>query len=147
MYSEDSIVIRAELPRVFAVAEQIEKYGDFIPSYKGVKILERGENSMTLERTARIMGKEWRWVSKAQIKKNEAILFDQVSGVLKGMHTEWRLQAVPEGTKVVISHDFSSNLPLLGCLLEKLVYNLAIKDIANTVLVNMKQHLEAKTNA
>lgn len=143
MYSEDSVVIKAELPEVFAVTAEIEKYGDFIPSYKGVKVLSRGDNTMTLKRTARIAGIKMNWTSEAVIKENEAILFDQIGGPLKGMHTEWRLKAVEEGTQVNISHDLTLNIPVIGRVLEKIIYNFIIKDIAHTILINMKEKIES----
>ncbi len=142
MYSEDSILIKADLKKVFKVAEQIDKFGDFIPQYKEVDILKNTENSMVLKRTARIAGKKMCWTSEATIRKDDAIIFEQINGILKGMHTEWRFYPVAEGTKIAISHDFSLKIPVVGKLGEKIIYNLFIKNIAQTILLNMKEKLE-----
>ena len=143
IYKEDSILINQNLARVFQVACDIEKLSDFIPEYKNVKVISREDNEMILEAKIQLLSLiPITFTSSGIIKENESIKYEQIKGPLKGLQTEWKFEEIDKKTKLSIIHILNIRIPLIGNLLEKLVYALFIKNLAQEVLLCMKKKLE-----
>lgn len=136
----DTIFIRAPQEKVYALAAQVENYGQFAPQYKDYTVLARDEGFVRIRRRAKtIMAFEW--TSEGTFEPPHRILYRQVDGKLKGMITEWRFEPEGEGTRVSILHRFDFPIPFLG---RWLVYPFFIRPIAQSLLRNMKAYLESQ---
>lgn len=144
IHKEDSILINQEITTIFKVARDIERLSDFIPEYKGVKIISQEKEKMVLEAKIKVLNLTITYLSTGVIKDNESIKYEQVKGPLKGLQTEWRFEKIGEKTKLIIIHDINIRIPLIGELIENMIYILFIKKLAREVLVNMKKELEKK---
>lgn len=144
IYKEDSILIDQDLSRAFQVACNIERLSDFIPEYKNVRCLSQENNEMILEAKIQLLGLiPISFISSGIIKENESIKYEQIKGPLKGLQTEWKFEEVDKNTtKLSIVHSLNIKIPLIGNLIEKLVYALFIKSLAKEVLLCMKKELE-----
>jgi ribosome-associated toxin RatA of RatAB toxin-antitoxin module len=138
---ENSIVIKSKLEDVYALAEDVESYPEFIPGYEGSKVLSREENKATIERVAEIMGNQITWKSVATFHQNESIEFEQIEGPLRGMIAKWTFQQAPEGTKIVITHDFKLKTPIPGWQTESIIEG--VSGTADTALKSLKKKVEA----
>lgn len=143
IYKEDSILINQDLSRVFQVACDIERLSSFIPEYKNVQCLDRKDGEMILAAKIQLLGFiPITFISSGIIKENESIKYEQIKGPLKGLQTEWRFEEVDKKTKLIIIHTLNIKIPLVGNLIEKLVYTLFIKNLAQEVLLCMKKEVE-----
>jgi len=138
---ENSIVIKGKLEDVYALAGDVERYPEFIKGYEGSKVLSREGNKATIERVVEIMGRQITWKSVATFHKNEWIEFEQIEGPLKGMIAKWLFERVPEGTKIIITHDFELKAPIPGWPTEKIIE--AVSGTADTALEALKKKVEA----
>jgi ribosome-associated toxin RatA of RatAB toxin-antitoxin module len=138
---ENSIVIKGKLEDVYALAEDVERYPEFIKGYEGSKVLGREGNKATIERVVEIMGNQITWKSVATFHKNEGIEFKQIEGPLKGMIAKWTFQRATEGTKIIITHDFELKAPIPGWPTEKVIA--AVSGTADTALEAIKKKVEA----
>ena len=138
---ETSIIIKGKLEDVYALAEDVERYPEFIPGYKG-EVLSKEGNKSTLQRVVEIMGNQITWKSVATFQKNEWMIeFEQIEGPLKGMIAKWIFERVPEGTKSIIVHDFELERPILGWTIEKIIET--VSAITRNTLEGLKKKLEA----
>lgn len=142
VHREDSILINQDIATTFKVAKDIEMLSDFIPEYKGVKILSQEDNRMVLEAKIKILGLTINYISIGVIEENESIKYEQIKGPLKGLQTEWKFDKIEQVTKLTIIHDIDIKIPLMSNLIGRLIYALFIKRLANEVLVNMKKKIE-----
>lgn len=140
---EDSIIIKGELEDIYNLAQQVERYPEFIPGYLESRIVEFRDGKPVIKRVTLVNGKPLGWRSIASFQKNGLIEFEQIEGRLKGMRAKWIFEEVPEGTKVVITHDFKLNLPVIGWFMEILVAKPAVSRVAQTVLEALKRKIES----
>lgn len=145
IYLENSIIINEKLDKVFKVVQDIEKYPDFIPEFKSQKILTKEDNKIVIERTVKVLGLPFTWISNGIIKKNESIKFEQIKGLLKGMSTEWIFEPIEERTKIKVIHtlDLKIPFPIIKDIIGRfLIWDIFIKKIANKILENLKKKIE-----
>ncbi len=137
------IFIKADLDTVFSIAADVEKYPEFIPEFKTNRVQKIEDNKIVVERAIKIGVKTFPWKSVGIIKRNHSIIFDQIEGFLKGMHTEWIFEKVKNGTGVRVTHEFEIKIPLIGNMIGKyLIWNLFIKKIADKILIRLKDEIE-----
>jgi len=141
---EDSIVIRGELKNIYNVARDVESYPKFIPGYLESKIVEFREGKPVIKRVTLVKGKPIAWRSIASFQSDKSIEFEQIEGRLRGMKARWIFEEVSEGTKVIITHDFTLGPPLIGRFLETFVAKPAVSRMAKTVLEALKKFIEMK---
>ncbi len=143
IYKEDSILISKDLTSVFQVARDIENLSNFIPEYKNVKCLDGKNEEIILEAKIQLLGLiPTTFISSGVIKENESIKYKQIKGPVKGLQTEWRFEKIDKKTKLSIIHDLNIKIPLIGRLIERLVYALFLRNLAKEVLLCMKKKLE-----
>jgi ribosome-associated toxin RatA of RatAB toxin-antitoxin module len=135
----DTILIRAPCEKVYEVASRVEEYGRFAPQYREHTILAREERRVVIRRRAKTLF-TFEWTSEGTFEPPHRIVYRQVDGKLRGMITEWRFEPVPEGTQVFIVHRFEFSPAVVG---RWVVYPLFIRPIAQSLLRNLKAHLEA----
>ncbi len=133
-----SIEIKGELNEVFKIAADLEGHAELSPEFTGLHILKQEEHRIIYERTVNKLGLNCKFTSQATFEGPKAIKFVHLDGFLKGMSTEWRFEEISGGTKVTAIH----TLATLGSLIDKLIYNIFIKNTANRILKNMKQKIE-----
>jgi len=143
MYIENSVIIKEDVDKIFEIAQNVERHSEFMPE-EIESYTKNNDGSVILQKNTKVFGRKFRWKSIGTIKKNQLIKFEIIEGVLKGKKTNWIFEKVPEGTKIVITHEFNIEIPLIGILIERLVYNFIIKKIATTTLKNLKERIEDK---
>ncbi|MEW5767260.1 MAG: SRPBCC family protein [bacterium] len=113
MYIENSIVIKANVDKVFEVMADVEKWHEFMLHHKRkVKILSREQNKLLIERDGII-----KWKASIIIdRKNKLMKALHLAGVTKGLLAIWKFEEIPEGTKMTLSHTFIPKIPFFGRL-------------------------------
>jgi ribosome-associated toxin RatA of RatAB toxin-antitoxin module len=110
---ENAIYIKAKMERVFSVVSDFEAWPQFVPMYKEVKVVERKDSKMVIERKGDVGGREVFWRSEVELIPPDLIRSRQVIGPIPDMEIEWRFEEVEEGTEVRVLHLFNSKTPFI----------------------------------
>lgn len=149
MRTVDRITVRAPLDRVFRLAADVERWPEFLPHYRWVRLLERRDGGGVVEMAA------WRpfgpfkyptwWVSEMVAQPDRrAIRYHHIRGITRRMDVEWRLAEEPDGVRVTIVHEWvGPRWPLVGRLAATLVIGpVFIHGIASRTLAGVKREAE-----
>jgi ribosome-associated toxin RatA of RatAB toxin-antitoxin module len=149
MRTVDSVTVRASLSLAFEVASDVERWPDFLPHYRWVKMISRNGSEGLVEMAA------WRpfgvlkyptwWVSEMTVIPSESrVLYKHVRGITKGMDVEWRLTENTDTVDITILHEWTGpNWPLIGKLAAGLVIGpVFIHGIASRTLAGVKTQTE-----
>ena len=148
MRSTVAIEIAAPPALVFALARDVERWDRLLPHYARSRVLERrSDGSLVVEFVARrpligVLGLglpvTWRartWNEPAALR----LRFVHVAGATKGMDVTWRIDAVSNGSRVSIDHEFRPRIwPFAG-----FVDRVFTRPIATRTLATFKALAEA----
>jgi ribosome-associated toxin RatA of RatAB toxin-antitoxin module len=142
--TKSEVIINANLTKVFDISADIEKYPEFIPVYKEVKILERKGNTLIVQRIGIVNNKQVRWKSEIKINPYHSIEAVQLQGPLKGMKVVWQFERIDnEKTKIILIHYIVyKKIPILGKLITRFIIANIIKKIAEETLEAIKNRVE-----
>jgi ribosome-associated toxin RatA of RatAB toxin-antitoxin module len=144
MYKANSIIMRAPKVAVFETAANLELWPKILPHYRYIRYLERGPNRNVVVMAARRSGIPIAWTSEQIIDRDKLqVRFNHLKAFTKGMHVVWTFTDTPEGVRVEIMHDLRFRIPALGPLVDPIIGDFFIGNIANKTLRCMKLHLEA----
>lgn len=151
MHTVDRISIAAPLERVFEIASDVERWPEFLPHYRWVRMVEQHESGDVVEMAA------WRpfgffryptwWVSEMELApEHHEIRYRHIRGITKRMNVVWRLAARPIDVEVTIVHDWSGpSWPLIGGPAANFVIGpVFVHAIASRTLLGVKREAEAK---
>ncbi len=139
---EASIVIRAPLERVYALAKDVERFPDFMPDLESVAVVERLPGGTVTEWVGVVQGRKIRWVEEDEWNDTlHTCAFRQRTGDFSHYAGTWRFEAVPEGTRTSLGVNFELDIPLAGALLSNLVKVLMRKN-CESMLAALKGQLE-----
>lgn len=139
----NSILIKADIDRVFSVAADMEKYPEFIPSYKEVKVVSREGNKMLVERIGQVGKKMVKWKSCVMLEPNSSIYAEQIEGPIKGMQIQWLFEDTKDGVQITLTHAFEyKKIPLIGNLIGRLIVARIVKQMADETLKGIKTKVE-----
>ena len=148
MVTVDSIAIAAPLGLVYTVASDVERWPEFLPHYRWVKVLERSEDRAVVEMAAwrpfgRLKYPTW-WVSEMRLEPERAIHYRHIRGITRGMDVVWSLESRGEMVEVRVVHRWSGpSWPLIGTLAADLVIGpVFIHGIAARTLAGVKRRSE-----
>jgi coenzyme Q-binding protein COQ10 len=98
-------LIEKPLSDVYALAQDVERYPEFLPGYIESRIVARTPRGVLLARKARVRGREHAWRSWVRFTPLQTIVFEHAAGPLEGTEVEWRFDAVAEhSTRLQIRH-------------------------------------------
>ncbi len=149
MRTVDHSFVRAPLPRVFAVAADVERWPTFLPHYRWVHVLQRTGESSVVEMAA------WRpfgilryptwWVSEMRVLPDQAVRYRHLQGITRGMDVEWQFAPEPGGVAVTIVHQWTGpGWPVIGRFAAEWVIGpVFIHGIASRTLAGVKRRAEA----
>jgi len=141
---ECSALVHADVEKLFAVARDIERYPEFMPDVKSVRIVERDGGRVVSD-----------WVSlisefRIEVKWSEEDVWDDVAHTcrfrqLKGDFQQyegiWHFEPTPDGTQMRMEIEYRYDVPLIGPLLKALVARL-MKQNMEAILAALKKQAE-----
>jgi len=145
----DRISIHASLARVFAAAQDVERWPDILSHYRWVRVLEQRSDGAVVEMAA------WRpfgpvryptwWVSHMTIDRSaHAIRYRHIRGITRGMDVIWSLVPSGAGVDVAVVHRWDGpSWPFVGGVVARLVIGpVFIHGIASRTLAGIKRYTE-----
>jgi coenzyme Q-binding protein COQ10 len=140
--AERSIVIHAPPEKVFAVITDYEKYPEFLPEVKKVKVEFGSGNVKEVTYTVDIKAKVITYTLKHSARPPDELAWTMVRGeMMKGNDGAWILKTVPEGTEATYKIDLK-----LGALVPSMVERMLAEQSLPGLLANFKKRIESQTS-
>lgn len=145
MHTGNSIIMHAPKMTIFETAANLERWPDFLPHYRYIRYLERGERRNVVVMAAVRSGIPISWTSEQVIDRDKLeVRFNHLKAFTKGMQVVWTFDETPDGVLVQIVHDLQFRVPALAPVADQIIGNLLIHHIAGETLRCMKTHLEKR---
>jgi ribosome-associated toxin RatA of RatAB toxin-antitoxin module len=123
----------------------LELWPRILPHYRYIRYLERGGNRNVVVMAAVRSGIPIKWTSEEIIDRDRVeIHFNHLKAFTKGMHVVWTFIDTPDGVRVEILHDLNFSIPALSPIMEPIIGNFFIGNVANKTLRCMKAYVEAQ---
>ena len=120
MRTVDQRIVRAPVARVFDAARNVERWPEWLPHYRWVRLAPGAGANTTVEMAA------WRpfgpfnwptwWTSEMWVDRSRpAVRYRHIRGITRGMDVEWSFSSDDGGTLVTIVHEWTGpGWPLIG---------------------------------
>jgi len=147
VHKVNSIVVQAAKAAIFETAANLELWPKILPHYRYIRFLKRGADRNIVVMAAQRSGIPISWTSEQIIDRNrQEIHFHHLKAWTKGMHVVWTFSDTSDGVLVTISHDLRFRIPALGPIVDLIIGDFFIRNIANKTLRCMKAYLEERAN-
>lgn len=135
-----SIVINAPLEKVFALITDYERYKDFLPEVRAVRVLDRSGGTVTVQYEADVV-KRIKYTLRHTATPPSKVAWSFVEGeVMKDNQGSWLLEPAGEGkTKATYTVEIA-----LGPLVPKAIINTLVETSLPKLLENFKQAAERR---
>ena len=147
MESTIGLFMRADRDLVYRLASRVEAWPEILPHYRWVRVLrEDGPDQRTVAMSAVRDVIPVRWVARQTLFPHERrIDFLHVGGITRGMEVTWTLTPTADGTDVSIWHGFHPSWPVPDALVERIVGEFFVGNIAGKTLRQIKLLAEAES--
>ena len=143
MHKVNSITMQAPKIAIFETAANLELWPKILPHYRYIRYLERGSNRNIVVMAARRSRIPISWTSEQIIDHSRLeIHFQHLKAWTKGMRVVWTFSDTPDGVLVAISHDLRFRIRLLAPIIDLVIGDFFIHNIANKTLRCMKAYVE-----
>ena len=147
MHKTNSILIHAPKMAIFDTAADLELWPKILPHYRYIRFLERSPDRNVVVMAAQRSGIPISWTSEQIIDRARVeIRFVHLKAWTKGMHVVWTFAETRDGVLVTISHDLRFRIPALAPIVNPIIGDFFISNVANKTLRCMKAYLEAKAD-
>jgi uncharacterized membrane protein len=147
MHKSNSIRMHAPKISIFETAANLELWPKILPHYRYIRFLERSPNRNVVVMAARRSGIPISWTSEQIIDHSKLeIHFHHLKSWTKGMRVVWTFSDTPDGVLVEICHDLRFRIPALAPIVDLVIGDFFIHNIANKTLRCMKTYVEARAN-
>ena len=132
---------------IFETAANLELWPKIFPHYRYLRFLERGTDRNVVVMAAQRSGIPISWTSEQIIDRNRLeIHFHHLKAWTKGMRVVWTFSEISDGVLVTISHDLRFRIPILAPIVDPIIGDFFIRNVANKTLRCMKGYVEARAN-
>jgi ribosome-associated toxin RatA of RatAB toxin-antitoxin module len=146
VHTENEIVIRAPLEKVFQTTADLLLWPRVLPHYRWVRILERGEDGLIVNMAARRGWLPIQWTSRFSVDgATRELHFQHLKAFTRGMNVKWTYTTTDDGVRVQISHEMDRRSALGRWFARRILGDLFIRPVASQTLAAFKRHLEAGT--
>ena len=147
MHKANSILMHAPKTAIFDTAANLELWPKILPHYRYVQFLERGLDRNIVVMAARRSGIPISWTSEQIIDRERLeIRFFHLKAWTKGMLVTWTFTDTRDGVAVTILHDLRFRIPALAPIVDPIIGDFFIHNIANKTLRCMKAYVEARAD-
>jgi ribosome-associated toxin RatA of RatAB toxin-antitoxin module len=147
MHKINLIVMRAPKMSIFETAANLESWPKILPHYRYIHYLERSPNRNVVVMAATRSGIPISWTSEQIIDREKCeVRFHHLKAWTKDMRVVWTFEDTPTGVLVKISHDLRFRISLVAPIIDLIIGDFFIHNIANKTLRCMKAYVEARAN-
>lgn len=140
----DEVHMRADPDRIFAAAAEIERWPDFLPHYRWIKMLDQRPEGRVVEMAARRGMIPVKWTSlQSWDSERREVYYDHIGGLTRGMHVVWQIIPEREDVLVRIIHELRLQVPIVNSAPGRLITGqFFVRHIAGRTLWHMKGFVE-----
>jgi ribosome-associated toxin RatA of RatAB toxin-antitoxin module len=147
MHKTNSLLMHAPKMAIFETAANLELWPKILPHYRYIRFLERDTDRNIVVMAARRSGIPISWTSEQIIDRSRLeIHFHHLKAWTKGMCVIWTFSDTRDGVLVTISHDLRFRIPAIAPIIDLIIGDFFIHNIANKTLRCMKVYVEASAN-
>src|SRR6516164_6971734 len=147
MHTTNSLLMQAQKLAIVETAANLDLWPKILPHYRYIRFLERGANRNVVIMAARRSGIPISWISEQIIDRSRLeIHFHHLKAWTKGMRVVWTFSDTPDGVLVAISHDLQFRIRPLAPIIDLVIGDFFIHNIANKTLRCMKAYMEARAD-
>lgn len=147
MRKTNSIVMQAPKMSIFETAANLELWPKILPHYRYIRYLERSPHRNVVVMAAVRSGIPITWTSEQIIdRENSEVRFNHLKAWTKGMRVVWTFRETPNGVLVEITHDMRFRIPALAPIVDPIIGDFFIHNVAGKTLRCMKEYVEAGAN-
>src|ERR1700741_1460405 len=147
MHKANSLLMHAPKMEIFETAANLELWPEILPHYRYIRFPERGTDRNIVVMAAERSGIPISWTSEQIIDRSRLeIRFNHLKAWTKGMRVVWTFSDDSDGVLVTISHDLRFRIPVLAPIVNPIIGNFFIHNVANKTLRCMKAYVEANAN-
>ena len=141
-YVESSITIQGRREAVYELAKDMERYPEYMPDVKSVKVVERNGNKTVTDWETSVEEIPICWKETDEFDDgNLRIRYALVEGDLDKFEGEWIFQDDEGKTKVTLTVDFDFGMPTLAELIGP-VLEMKVRENSMMMLEAMKKKIE-----
>ncbi|HVM60220.1 MAG TPA: SRPBCC family protein [Verrucomicrobiae bacterium] len=141
--TENSIVIRAPLDKVFQDTSNLLLWPKVLPHYRWIHILKVGDDGLIVKMGARRGWLPIHWTSRFRVDpKMPALYFEHLRAFTRGMQVRWTYTATPDGVLVSIIHELDRPTALGRWFAQRVLSDMFIRPVAARTLTHFKRYLE-----
>ena len=121
---ESQVLVQAPLPRVYALARDIERFPEFMEDVQEVQILERSPERQVSRWVGalRELHRTITWTEEDFWNDAEhTCRFHQLEGDFTSYGGGWEFRAEAEGTRASLQVEYEYVVPLVGALIQKIL--------------------------
>jgi ribosome-associated toxin RatA of RatAB toxin-antitoxin module len=143
---ENSLVIGSDVDTVYRTAKDVERFPEFMPDVKSLRVLERSEDGRrTVVEWVGLIAEfkttiKWieedRWDDAAHTCD-----FQLVRGDFKSYSGRWEFTPTVDGTRFVSVLDYEYDIPLIGPLIKKLIFK-KMRENVDRLQAALKERVE-----
>jgi ribosome-associated toxin RatA of RatAB toxin-antitoxin module len=137
--------IKAPLDKVVEIARDVERYPEFMPDVRGVRILETSVdgNTQRVEWIGYIkqFAREIKWVQEDRWVTPSRVEYAQIQGDYDRMQGYWEFRDAGGDTEFTSVFDYEYKVPLVGALLAKVV-DFVVRQNLNSVMAGIQKRAE-----
>lgn len=148
MHKTNSIVMHAPKMSIFKTAADLELWPKILPHYRYIRFLERSPDRNVVIMAATRSGIPISWTSEQIIDREKIeIHFHHLKAWTRGMRVVWTFRETPAGVLVEIAHQLQFRVRALAPIMNPIIGDFFIRNIANKTLRCMKAYVEARANS
>lgn len=111
---------------LYALVADVERYPEFLPWCRAVRVLERGEGFLTAEMVVGFKAIQERYTSRVLLGADLTIEVTQITGPFSHLLNRWHFHPHGTGTSIEFTLEFAFRSPLL----QKLIGTLYARAVA-----------------
>jgi len=143
VHTENSILIKAPLSKVFEATSNLLLWPKILPHYRWIRILRAGEDGLIVKMAARRGWLPIQWTSLFQIDPNiPELRFEHLRAFTRGMKVQWTYTPTTDGVLVRISHELERASAFGRWFAHRVLGKMFIQPVATRTLFHFKQYLE-----
>jgi ribosome-associated toxin RatA of RatAB toxin-antitoxin module len=147
MHKVNSIVMHAPKTAIFETAADLELWPKILPHYRYIRFLERGPDRNVVLMAAKRSGIPISWTSEQIIDRSRfEVRFHHLKAWTKGMRVVWTFSDTLDGVRVEILHDLRFRIRAFAPIVDLVIGDFFIHNVANKTLRCMKAYVEARAN-
>lgn len=143
-YVEVKIEIKGDKYKIYEIAKEMEKFPEFMPDVKSVKVIERMKNKTVTEWHSSLDEAPVWWRELDEFDdKSPKIVYKLLEGDLDKFEGEWIFEDIEDGCRVTLTVDYDFGIPAFEEIVGPIL-KIKVENNCMMMLTAIKKIIEGK---